>query len=147
MPNRPYRCVYWSRQRIDGAPEQVATEIESILTAARRNNPRLGITGALAIGRGIFAQLLEGPRRAVETTFEKIQRDERHGDVQVLAFGPADERAFPHWPMAHLESSRDGRPPDGPTGGATGMSPMHLEARRLLDIVDSLADEPQPRRD
>ncbi|MBI5130600.1 MAG: BLUF domain-containing protein [Rhodopseudomonas palustris] len=146
MPARPYRCVYWSRQRIDGTPEQVATEIESILTAARRNNAQLGITGALAVGRGIFAQLLEGPRQAVETAFENIQRDERHGDVQVLAFGPAEQRAFPGWPMAYVEPSQIGSQPAASTSTAA-VGSTHLEARRLLDIIDSLAVEPQPRRD
>ncbi|WP_322514859.1 BLUF domain-containing protein [Rhodopseudomonas palustris] len=140
MPDRHYRCVYWSRQRTEGGPGQAAAEVESILAAARHNNPRLGITGALAIGRGVFAQLLEGPRHAVEMVFEKIQRDERHGDVQVLAFGPVAERAFPHWPMARLDCSNEDSvrlvafdDDDARTS--------HPEARRLLDIVRSLATE------
>ncbi|MGP9813167.1 BLUF domain-containing protein [Rhodopseudomonas sp. NSM] len=138
MSDRPYRCVYWSRQRMDGEPGQVAAEVESILTAARRNNARLGITGALAIGRGVFAQLLEGPREAVEMVFEQIQRDERHGDVQVLAFGPVAERAFPQWPMAKLDPANEDQV-RLVAFGDDDASRMHPEARRLLDIVRSLA--------
>lgn len=126
---------------MEGGPEQVAAEIESILSAARRNNPHLGITGALAIGRGVFAQLLEGKRYAVEMVFEKIQRDERHGEVQVLAFGPADERAFPHWPMARLEPGSDDQVRIVPIGDDTDVGATHPEARRLLDIVRALATE------
>ncbi|MCJ2078787.1 BLUF domain-containing protein [Methylobacterium sp. E-016] len=40
---------------------------------------------------GAFAQVLEGPRRQVEETFERIQCDDRHGDVTADADGFLDQ--------------------------------------------------------
>ena len=70
-----YRLVYFSRNRINGGPSQIAAEVQSILAASQRNNPPLELTGALIFNAGVFAQVLEGPRSSVEATFEKIQQD------------------------------------------------------------------------
>lgn len=141
MPTRPYRCIYWSRNRVDGTAEQVAQALESILLSARRNNRQLGVTGALAFDRGLFAQLLEGEIRAVEMVFEKIQRDERHGDIQVLVFGPATERAFRAWPMAFLGRTLEQHRRFAEAGDEDAASADRPEAKRLLDIVRTLAVE------
>ena len=95
-----HRVLYCSRNLIPGGPEAVAADIRSILAASRRNNARDGITGGLLFSQGCFAQVLEGPLDAVETTFERIQCDERHADVTVLRSGPITARDFADWSMA-----------------------------------------------
>ncbi len=95
-----HRVLYCSRNLIPGAPRTVAADIGRILDASRRNNARDGITGGLLFSQGCFAQVLEGPLDAVENTFERIQCDERHGDVTVLQSGPIAARDFPDWSMA-----------------------------------------------
>ncbi|WP_420134848.1 BLUF domain-containing protein [Rhodopseudomonas sp.] len=142
MPIRPYRCIYWSRNRVDGTADDIDAAIRSILVSARRNNRLLGVTGALAFDRGLFAQLLEGEIRAVEMVFEKIQRDERHGDIQVVIFGPAPERAFPAWPLAFLGRSQEEHRRFAEAGDEAGASAERPDARRLLDIVRTLAVDP-----
>ena len=96
-----HRLVYCSRNAIADAHADVAREVEQILAASRRNNPRDGITGALLYSEGCFAQVLEGPLAAVERTFERIQCDFRHADVIVLEVGPAEARMFGDWSMAY----------------------------------------------
>ena len=95
-----HRVLYCSRNLIPGTPEAVAADISSILAVSRRNNARDGITGGLLFSDGCFAQVLEGPLDAVESTFERIQCDERHSDVTVLQSGPITARDFPDWSMA-----------------------------------------------
>ena len=145
MPDIIYRLVYFSKNRITGGPERIATEIDSILAASRRNNPHCGITGALVFNRGIFAQALEGRGVAVETVFERIQQDPRHGDVQVLAFNKAAERVFPNWSMAFLGQSREDQNMFGHIGRDTGFSTARIEGQRLLEIIRTIALEEEAR--
>ena len=145
MPDKLYRCVYYSKNLIVGGPKQIAIEVDSILAAARRNNPQIGITGALVFNRGIFAQVLEGSSPAVEAIFEKIQRDQRHGDIQVLEFAAASERVFEGWSMAFLGRSREDQDLFGHFGRETGFSTERIEGKRLLQVIRTLAFEEEAR--
>lgn len=74
-------------------------ELLSILQQARANNEQLGITGILLYHAGSFLQLLEGPADAVEAVYQKIEQDDRHFSLEVLAREPITERTFPDWAM------------------------------------------------
>ena len=104
-----YRLVYASKNLFDGSEADAAAEVAQILAASRRNNARAEVTGALMFNGGAFAQVLEGPQRGVEDTFERIQRDIRHGDVTVLECGPVAARGFDSWSMAFVGQSAQGR--------------------------------------
>jgi hypothetical protein len=104
-----YRLVYASKNLITGAEDDVAAAVSQILDASKRNNLRAGVTGALMFNADVFAQVLEGPRRGVEETFERIQRDTRHGDVTVLQCGPVESRGFAGWSMAFVGRSAMGQ--------------------------------------
>ncbi len=108
-----YRLIYYSRNRIAGAPEAVGAQVRTILASSQRNNPPVGITGALMFNAGCFAQVLEGKREVLESTFERIQQDPRHGDVSLLAFEPIAERAFAR-PSLRFRSSRTIKVRSGP---------------------------------
>ncbi|MFT3939588.1 BLUF domain-containing protein [Rhodopseudomonas sp.] len=95
--------------------------------------------------RGLFAQVLEGPCPSVESLFEKILRDERHGDIQVLGFGAARERMFSNWSMAFLGRSREDQDLFGHFGRQTGFKAERIEGDRLLEIVRHLAFEEEAR--
>jgi hypothetical protein len=84
-----HRLVYYSRNRIGGGSDSLSDAIGTILETSRSNNARADVTGALMFNAGCFAQVLEGPRVALENVFERIQQDDRHGDVSLLAFSPA----------------------------------------------------------
>jgi len=48
-----------------------------------------------------FAQILEGAEEAVKPLFERIKRDARHDNVQLLEQGSAPKRSFEKWAIAH----------------------------------------------
>jgi hypothetical protein len=73
--------------------------LNGILSIARRNNPRDGITGALICRHDLYLQLLEGPQAAVEARYRSIARDDRHLDVVKRVSRPVTERMFPNWAM------------------------------------------------
>jgi len=75
--------------------------LNGILIEARRLNPEYDVTGALICRADLYLQLLEGPAEAVEATFARIARDDRHVEVQRLVTRPVDKRLFPDWAMRH----------------------------------------------
>ena len=97
-----HRLTYYSRNAIADVCAHASREVECILAAARRNNARDGLTGALLRSEYHFAQLLEGPPEAVERAFERIRRDWRHADLVVLCREPAEARLFEGCPMADV---------------------------------------------
>lgn len=73
--------------------------LNQILQTSRVNNQRLGITGMLLYSEGSFVQLLEGDEEKVKETFNKISRDSRHYNIEVVIEANATSRYFPHWQM------------------------------------------------
>ncbi|WP_242141184.1 EAL domain-containing protein [Sphingomonas sp. TREG-RG-20F-R18-01] len=115
-----YRLVYYSRNTIMGLEEEVRSTVDQILSTSQRNNAAVGVTGALMFTDGLFAQVLEGQRAAVETVFERIQLDDRHDEVQLLSFGPTDARVFPTWAMAFIGTAAHGVARFGHYAAASG---------------------------
>lgn len=100
MPHTLHTLAYFSRNAVRETGGNLEAELTAILASARRNNPRLGLTGALIFSNDCFAQVLEGPLSSIEGVFESIECDARHRDVTVLHFKPIDARSFPEWSMA-----------------------------------------------
>ena len=99
--NDLHRIVYVSRNDLDHDDPRLANDLEQILTASRRNNAAVGVTGALMYHRNCFAQVLEGTHDAISTVFERIQCDERHSRIELLSFEPVKRRRFADWSMAY----------------------------------------------
>jgi hypothetical protein len=145
MASDLHRLVYYSRNRILGTPAEVAAEVDAILASAQRNNSPINVTGALIFNAGIFSQVLEGARHNVELTFERIQRDPRHGDVHVLAFEEIPNRGFPAWSMAFVGASREGENLFGHIGEATAFEAKRMEGERIFEIMCAIAIEEELR--
>jgi Sensors of blue-light using FAD len=73
--------------------------LNQILSVAKRNNLRDGITGALICRADFYLQMLEGPRGVVTAAFHRILRDDRHLDVVLIGCGDAKARMFADWSM------------------------------------------------
>lgn len=76
-----------------------AAMLSGILSASRRNNPPLGITGALVCRQDLYLQLIEGPAEAIDMLYARIEADDRHFDVRLLMTEDMGERMFPNWAM------------------------------------------------
>lgn len=66
-----------------------------ILTIARKNNERDGITGALICREDLYLQLLEGGESEVIQAFNRILRNDRHAHVVKRWSGDVEDRLFP----------------------------------------------------
>ncbi|RYE61732.1 MAG: BLUF domain-containing protein [Oxalobacteraceae bacterium] len=94
------------------SPLSAEHEVENILQKGRVNNQRDDITGALVFHSGCIAEVLEGPIARLETAFERIKQEERHGDVSLLAIEPIEARSFPNWAMGFVGASLSRKPPE-----------------------------------
>lgn len=86
---------------------QTSTVTASILMTAQESNPKHGIGGVLCQGQGLYLQLLEGQRSAVNRLFARILLDTRHKDVELLHLREVERRRFAAWSMAHVELRAD----------------------------------------
>jgi hypothetical protein len=136
-----YRLVYYSRNCILGLSEEVEAAVHDILRRSQKNNAAVGVTGALMFTDGYFAQVLEGRRQDVERTFERIQLDERHGEVQLLSFEPAPARMFSGWSMAFVGASDAGRAKFGHYAATSGFDFAAADADTMSRHLQSLLRE------
>ena len=100
------------------ADEPSLDDLDQVLTASRRNNAMLGITGLLLFIDGGFLQILEGEERAVRELYMRICTDRRHCEVRLLLDREIPARAFTGWSMGYERPSLD----DPESAGMFGVS-------------------------
>jgi hypothetical protein len=81
-------------------------ELVAILRKSKANNPSLGVTGVLCCSGGIFLQVLEGGRSAVNQLYNRIVADPRHTQVELLSYEEIGERRFAGWAMGQVDMAR-----------------------------------------
>lgn len=98
------RLMYASR----AVPAMDQEELVAILRSSKANNPGQGITGVLCscFTQGIFLQVLEGGRSAVNRLYGRIMADPRHTNVELLCYEEIGERRFAGWSMGQVNMSR-----------------------------------------
>ena len=96
------RLMYASR----AVPAVDQEELLAILKKSKANNPKVGVTGALCFSEGIFLQVLEGGRNAVNQLYNRIAGDARHTDVVLLNYDEIEERRFAGWSMGQVNMQR-----------------------------------------
>lgn len=102
-----FQIAYISDNATGSTSEELSKIMQSIQLASKRNNTADNISGALMFNQQCFAQILEGDSKTIENTFERIQNDPRHQNVQVLDYGPIQDRSFPEWAMAFVGETNE----------------------------------------
>jgi len=96
------RLMYASRAAKPLDPEELST----ILRQSKAGNPAAGITGVLCCTGGVFIQVIEGGRAAVNALYRRISADTRHQDVTLLTYEEISERRFASWSMGQVNMTR-----------------------------------------
>jgi hypothetical protein len=96
------RLMYASRAATGMDPEELA----AILRQSRSANPAHGITGVLCYSQGIFLQVLEGGRGAVNRLYNRIVADPRHQGSELMLYEEITERRFAGWAMGQVALAR-----------------------------------------
>ena len=103
------------------------SDISNLLKQAKTLNRANDITGCLLFYDNEFVQYLEGDRVRVTMLFEKIKRDQRHTNVQLLFAGHIYSREFEDWTMAY-EDFMDSN---------TGLKPLKLALSSYFNQVNT----------
>ena len=96
------RLLYASR----AVPAIDQDALVAILRKSKANNPNTGITGVLCFSEGIFLQVLEGGRDAVNKLYNRVASDTRHTEVTLLCYEEIGERRFAGWSMGQVNMGR-----------------------------------------
>ena len=99
--------------------------LDDILTASRRNNAMMGITGLLLYIDGGFLQMLEGDERALRELYGRVAADRRHSDLRLMLDREVGARAFPGWAMGFERPCMD----DPETAGMFGVAHSAIHDR------------------
>lgn len=75
------------------------SDIQAILSSAKKNNEKGEISGVLVFREGYFLQLLEGTEGVVLETLSRIIKDRRHHHLQTLIEANSNQRIFESWTM------------------------------------------------
>lgn len=97
-----YSLVYSSSARLNPDSSADLAMIDEILAKARQCNAKVDVTGALLFTEGRFVQVLEGDRNDVRATYDRIEADPRHANVEILSSQFSDRRRFKQWSMAFV---------------------------------------------
>ncbi len=96
------RLVYASRAVRALSPH----DLQDILRRSREHNPAEGITGLLWHNEGVFIQVLEGGRDAVNARYKRIVMDDRHESPILLTYQEIAERRYAGWSMGQVNLNR-----------------------------------------
>jgi hypothetical protein len=98
------RLLYASR----AAKSVNEAELHAILKQSKSHNPEVGVTGVLCwcMNAGIFMQVLEGGRSAVNALYNRIVADPRHSEIELLSYEEIAERHFAGWSMGQVNMNR-----------------------------------------
>jgi hypothetical protein len=102
MSLQPFQLVY-----ISSATRPLSdADLEDLLGEARIRNRAFDITGMLIYDDASFIQVLEGGEEVVERLYQRIARDPRHRDLEVLLRGRLQARQFAGWSMGFQRLDR-----------------------------------------
>ena len=107
------------------SPDLAVGELDEVLTASRRNNAMLGITGLLLYIEGGFLQVLEGDERPLRELYTRIGEDRRHWNVRLMLDREVRERSFVGWSMGFERPAMD----DPETAGMFGVARSAIHDR------------------
>lgn len=114
--------------------------LNGLLTTSRRNNKRDDITGALVCRRDIYLQMLEGPDAQLQALYERISRDDRHMNLNLIVSEMVTDRLFGDWDMLHDPEHSWFWPSEDVVGGKI-MTATHDE---IMSVFTRLAQDQSP---
>ena len=105
------RLAYASEATFEAKPVEKGIEphVARILMTSRKNNAGDQLVGGLYYGNNRFFQYLEGEEEAIQKTYDRILKDERHRNVVTLIEEPLSNPTFSNWSMKYVPLSRDVR--------------------------------------
>jgi hypothetical protein len=99
--------------------------LSSLLSEARLQNQRRGITGMLLYQQDTFMQMLEGEEDNVRSLYAKLLQDKRHKALHIVHEGHTDRRVFDDWSMGFVNMDKAGEYPE---------YQQYIDSQLVLDV-------------
>jgi hypothetical protein len=133
-----YRLIYVS-QAVAGLEYP---DLVDILEKSERNNKKVGITGMLSFGDSMFLQVLEGSRRVVSQTYNRILLDKRHVNAELIDFSEIEQRDFSLWSMkvVQLGTQSEVRDLILKYSSSDTFSPISMTGQQSLNFLRELTE-------
>jgi len=128
------RLIYASETAAPMGP----TEVQALLSLARRKNRLRDITGLLVFDSRYFLQVLEGDREAVSELYCRLAQDVRHRRLTLMQADPIDQRRFVDWSMGFVAADALGRGLMLRHGSSSHFDPFQLRASSALALLTEL---------
>lgn len=129
------RIVYCSRST---SPHiEAVMNLVQILAVSQRSNRRDEITGALAVSRGWFLQVVEGGRLDLDRLLSRLRGDPRHDQIDILDRRAIAERRFGDWAMAAPTIT-----PANADRIDEAVDACRLDVERAVDLLHGLVSDP-----
>jgi hypothetical protein len=128
------RLLYASRTAVGFSTD----ELNTILKQSRTHNHERGVTGVLCYSEGVFMQVLEGSRDAVNALYKDIVNDPRHTDVVILKYTEINEREFAGWSMGQVTLSRLNPGLVLKYGESSRLDPYRMSGHALMALFNEL---------
>jgi hypothetical protein len=110
-------------------------ELVELLRVARHKNVAADVTGMLLYHAGSFLQVLEGAEEPVEAIYAKVQKDSRHTNLLLLVRETIEERAFEHWSMGFVDTTRIAEKISGFVDYMQALQSMSLDKTRARILL------------
>ena len=126
------------------SPSFSAAALDEIVASARRNNERHHVSGMMLFTGAHFLGVLEGAEWDLANLWQKLGRDDRHGDLRRIGDVLCGDRWFPKWIMsrtdnavvrAQIESLRSPQARSPAAGWAEAIRPIMLHAGAVQGLV------------
>ena len=133
-----YRLIYVS-QSVTGLEYP---DLVDIMGKSERNNRKVGITGMLSFGDSMFLQVLEGSRRVVSQTYNRILIDKRHVNAELIDFSEIEYRDFGVWSMkvVQLGNQDEVRSIILKYSSSDTFSPISMTGKQSLNFLRELTE-------
>ncbi len=134
------RLIYASVAR----PGFSLDDYRQIRASAKAFNTPNGISGILCFSGGAFLQAIEGRRVHVNQLYNRIVRDTRHHDTEILSCTPIDMRSFIDWSMKMISFDEAYTPQRRELvmrhSGMQAFEPWTMSAGQALSFLTELAE-------
>ena len=131
-----YRLIYVSQASSD----LEYPDLMNILQKSEKNNRPVGITGMLSFGDSMFLQILEGSRRVVSQTYNRILSDKRHFNAELIDFSEIEYRDFSVWSMkvVQIDNREEVRELILKYSNSSTFSPISMTGKQSLSFLKEL---------
>jgi hypothetical protein len=133
-----YRLIYVSQ----AVSDLEYSDLVDILEKSERNNKIVGITGMLSFGDSMFLQVLEGSRRTISQTYNRILLDKRHINAELIDFSEIEYRDFGAWSMkvVQIDNQMGVRDLILKYSNSSTFSPISMTGTQSLNFLRELTD-------